>query len=391
MKTSVEDALSNYKISVAHAVSSPTRGLLCVSTAVNSFIMIDKLRILAAEYDALQKKMIEPEVLSDPKQIAKIGKRMKDLEPLLGMIKQYDEAQAAIEFLQEAGDDPEMKEMAEEEAQVARKRMPELEEEMKLFLIPKDPDDDRSVILEIRAGTGGDEAALFAGELLRLYLRFAEEQKWTTELMDKKDAESGGLKEAVFKIDGVGAYGMLKFESGVHRVQRIPATENKGRVHTSAASVAILPEAEEVDIQIKDEDIRVDIFRSSGPGGQSVNTTDSAVRLTYIPLDITVTCQDEKSQLKNKNKAMGVLRSRLYAAEQERLAKERGDMRLGQIGSGDRSEKIRTYNFPQDRVTDHRIGQSFNNLPGIMEGDILQIIESLQQQDQLEKLASVGA
>ncbi|MBT4601288.1 MAG: peptide chain release factor 1 [Candidatus Peribacter sp.] len=353
--------------------------------------MIDKLRILAAEYDALQKKMIEPEVLSDPKQIAKIGKRMKDLEPLLGMIKQYDEAQAAIEFLQEAGDDPEMKEMAEEEAQVARKRMPELEEEMKLFLIPKDPDDDRSVILEIRAGTGGDEAALFAGELLRLYLRFAEEQKWTTELMDKKDAESGGLKEAVFKIDGVGAYGMLKFESGVHRVQRIPATENKGRVHTSAASVAILPEAEEVDIQIKDEDIRVDIFRSSGPGGQSVNTTDSAVRLTYIPLDITVTCQDEKSQLKNKNKAMGVLRSRLYAAEQERLAKERGDMRLGQIGSGDRSEKIRTYNFPQDRVTDHRIGQSFNNLPGIMEGDILQIIESLQQQDQLEKLASVGA
>ncbi len=349
--------------------------------------MIDKLRSLATEYADLQKQMQDPDIYSKPKEMARVGKRISELEPLLAMIDEYDTHQKAIAFVKEAGDDPELKEMAEQEAQEAREKLPELEEKMKKFLVPKDPDDDRSVILEVRAGTGGDEAALFAGELLRMYLRFAEEQSWTTELMDKKDAESGGVKEAVCKIDGIGAYGMLKYESGVHRVQRIPATENKGRVHTSAASVAILPEAEEVDITIRDEDLRIDIFRSSGPGGQSVNTTDSAVRLTYIPLDITVSCQDEKSQLKNKNKAMGILRSRLYAAEQERLAKERGDMRLGQIGSGDRSEKIRTYNFPQDRVTDHRIGESFNNLPGIMEGDLLQIIDTLRQKDMEEKLA----
>lgn len=353
--------------------------------------MIDKLRSLADEYAVLQGKMQEPEVLSKPKEIARIGKRMSELEPLLGMIKEYDQCQAALKFVDEAGDDPELKAMAEEEAEVARARLPELEEEMRKFLVPKDPDDDRSVILEVRAGAGGEEAALFAGELLRMYMRFAEENNWTIELMDKADADSGGIKEAVCKIDGVGAYGMLKFESGVHRVQRIPATESKGRVHTSAASVAILPEAEEVDVQIKEEDLRIDVFRSSGPGGQSVNTTDSAVRITHVPTGIVVSCQDEKSQLKNKTKAMGILRSRLYAAEQERLAKERGDLRSGQIGTGDRSEKIRTYNFPQDRVTDHRIGQNFSNLPGIMEGDIQQIIDELKQREMEEKLANAGA
>ena len=351
--------------------------------------MIDKLRSLAAEFDALQKQMQDPEVLSNPKEIARIGKRISELEPLLGMLKEYDALQEALTFAEEDHDDPEMKALADEEAEKAKKRMPELEEQMKKFLIPKDENDDRSVILEVRAGTGGDEAELFAGELLRMYLRFSEERGWQSELLEKKDADTGGVKEAVCKIDGVGVYGELKFESGVHRVQRIPVTESKGRIHTSAASVAILPEAEEVDIAISEEDLRIDVFRSSGPGGQSVNTTDSAVRITHEPTGITVSCQDEKSQHKNKARAMGILRSRLYAAEQERLAKERGDLRSGQIGSGDRSEKIRTYNFPQDRVTDHRLSQNFSNLPGILEGDIGGIVEALKQRDQEERLSTL--
>ena len=352
--------------------------------------MIDKLRALAKEHAEFQQKMQDPEVLSNPKEIARIGKRISYLEPLLEMLKEYDQCEASIKAVEEMKDEPELKALSEEEAKSASERMPALEEEMKLFLIPKDPDDDRSVILEVRAGTGGEEAALFAAELLRMYTRYSEEQGWKIELMSKSDADSGGIKEAVIKIDGVGAYGKLKFESGGHRVQRIPVTESKGRIHTSAATVAILPEAEDVDLDINPEDLRVDVFRSSGPGGQSVNTTDSAVRITHEPTGVTVTCQDEKSQLKNKTKAMGILRSRLYAAEQERLAKERGDLRSGQVGSGDRSEKIRTYNYPQDRVTDHRLGQNFSNLPGIMEGAIDSIIEALQEKEQEDALAQIG-
>jgi len=348
--------------------------------------MIDQLRLLAKEHGELLVQMQDPEVLSNPKEIARIGKRISDLEPLLGMLKDYDDALASIAMVEESADDPELKAMAEVEAEGAKKIITTLEEQMKTFLIPKDPDDDRSVILEVRAGAGGDEASLFSGQVLRMYMRYAEEQNWSTELMSKSDTDGGGVKEAVCKIEGVGAYGKLKFESGVHRVQRIPATESKGRVHTSTASVAILPEAEEVDIDVQDQDIRVDVFRASGPGGQSVNTTDSAVRLTHEPTGLIVICQDEKSQLKNKNKAMGIMRSRLYSLEQERLAKERGDMRSGQIGTGDRSEKIRTYNYPQDRVTDHRIAKSFNNLPGIMEGEIEEIVEAMHNFDQEEKL-----
>ncbi len=351
--------------------------------------MIDKLRLLAKEYEDLQRKIQTSEVLKNPKEIARIGKRIAELESLVEMLAEYDTYSAAIAFLKEAGEDPEMMKMAEEEASAAREKMPELEERMRAFLVPKDPDDDRSVIMEVRAGTGGEEASLFAAELLKMYLRYAEMQGWKTQLLDTSHADAGGIKNATARIEGNGAYGELKFESGVHRVQRIPETESKGRVHTSTATVAILPEAEDVDIVIKPEDLRIDTFRSGGAGGQNVNKVESAIRITHIPTNTVVACQTERSQLQNRQNAMAMLRSRLYAAEQERLARERGSMRSGQIGSADRSEKIRTYNFPQDRVTDHRIGENFSNLPAIMEGDIGNIVEVLKEAEQEERMKSV--
>ena len=348
--------------------------------------MLDRIQSLLDEFNSLQQKLSDPETATNPAELKRIGKRLAELEPVIPLAEEYVRCDASIKEVDSVRADPDLLKIAEEEAENAKNRMQELEEDLRKFLVPKDPDDDRSVILEVRAGTGGEEAALFAAELMRMYIKYVEDQGWSTELMNKSDADAGGIKEAIIRIPNDGAYAKLKFESGVHRVQRVPETESKGRLHTSAASVAILPEAEEVDLDINPDELKVDVFRSSGPGGQSVNTTDSAVRITHIPTNTVVTCQDEKSQLKNKNKALKILRSRLYAVEQERLAKKRGSQRSGQIGSGDRSEKIRTYNYPQDRVTDHRIQQNFSNLPGILEGNLGPIIEALIETSIKEKL-----
>ena len=316
---------------------------------------------------------------------------MKELEPLVDLLKQYDKAQQSITDAKDASLDGELLEMAQSEAKEAQAQLPDIEKRLRAFLVPADPDDDKSVMMEVRAGAGGDEAALFAAELLRMYLRFAEIQGWKTEMLSQSLTEGGGLKEAECRIEGAGAYGMLKYESGVHRVQRIPSTESKGRIHTSTATVAILPEAEEVDIKIRQEDLKIDTFRSGGAGGQNVNKVESAIRITHIPTGTVVACQTERSQLKNRELAMSSLRSRIYSAEQEKRSKERGDLRSGQIGSGDRSEKIRTYNFPQDRMTDHRIEQSFSNLPSIMEGNFEKVVQTLQEADTEQRLSKVAA
>ena len=351
--------------------------------------MFDRLDDLLIRYEELMEELGSPEVASDTNRFRKLMKEQSDLAPIVEAYKEYKKAKQDVEdslALLDEESDEEMREMAKEELNAAKKRIEDLEQELKILLLPKDPNDEKNVIVEIRAGAGGDEAALFASELYRMYVRFAERNRWKTELVSVSENGIGGFKEVVFMITGQGAYSKMKYESGVHRVQRVPETESGGRIHTSTATVAVMPEAEDVDVVIDDKDIRIDVMRASGNGGQCVNTTDSAVRLTHIPTGLVVTCQDEKSQIKNKDKAFKVLRSRLYDMKLQEQNDEISAERRSQVGSGDRSERIRMYNFPQGRITDHRIGMTIYKLDSFLDGDIDEIVDGLITSDQAEKM-----
>ncbi len=355
--------------------------------------MLDKLRIVKQRFDEVSDLIIQPDIISDQKRYIKINKEYKDLSAVMKIADEYESLLNNIEEAKEIisdGSDAEMTEMAKMELEEATAQLPELEDKIKFMLIPKDPEDAKNVIVEIRAGTGGDEASIFAGDLYRMYTKYCSDKGWKTEVEDVSEGTSGGFKEIIFSITGTEVYGDMKFESGVHRVQRVPQTETQGRVHTSAATVMVLPEAEEFDVELKPSDIRVDYFCSSGPGGQSVNTTYSAVRLTHIPTGLVAQCQDQKSQHKNKDKAMKVLRSRLYEQELEKKLAADSEKRNSLVASGDRSAKIRTYNYPQGRVTEHRIGLTLYDLQNVINGDIHKIVEELKLAENTEKLKELG-
>lgn len=355
--------------------------------------MFDKLEDLLIRFEEIMSELNEPNVADDQARFRKLMKEQSDLTPIVEAYKEYKKCKQDIEdslLILDEESDEEMRELAKEELNDAKARTEELERELKILLLPKDPNDEKNVIVEIRAGAGGDEAALFAAEIYRVYVRYAERQRWKVDMMSVNESGIGGFKEVIFMINGQGAYSKLKYESGVHRVQRVPETESGGRIHTSTITVAIMPEAEEVDVELDMNDCKFDVFRASGNGGQCVNTTDSAVRLTHIPTGIVISCQDEKSQLKNKDKALKVLRSKLYELEVAKKHDAEAEARKSQVGTGDRSEKIRTYNFPQGRVTDHRIKLTLHKLDAVMDGDIEELIDSLIAADQSAKLAKMG-
>ncbi len=352
--------------------------------------MFKKLELVLQKYEELSLTVSDPDVIANQSEWQKRIKEMGEMEPIVTKYREYKKVEEDLastkELLDESGLDDEMREMAKEELKDLDERKEALTKELRIALLPKDPNDEKNVILEVRAGTGGEEAALFGADLLRMYTRYAERRGWKTELLDVNDTGIGGVKEATLMIKGKGAYSRLKYESGVHRVQRVPETESAGRIHTSAATVAVMPEVEEVDFKLDPNDIRVDVYRSSGHGGQCVNTTDSAVRMTHIPTGVVVTIQDEKSQIKNREKAFSVLRARLYDMELQKQHDEQAAIKKGLVGSGDRSERIRTYNFPQGRITDHRIGFTIYRLDSFLDGDIDEVIDALITSDQAEKM-----